>query len=53
MKGDVSKSLVFFLLVAGCFGANGKDRSIPPDDLVYCTVCHGVICSISFGGSFP
>ncbi|MBC8270497.1 MAG: c-type cytochrome [Gammaproteobacteria bacterium] len=42
MKGDVSKSLVFFLLVAGSFGANGKDRSIPPDDLVYCTVCHGV-----------
>ena len=42
MSDDLIKSLVFFLLIVGAPSANGKDQSIPPDDLVYCAVCHGV-----------
>ncbi len=39
---SLMKMMVFTMLLASGHGAAGKDKSIPPEDLVYCTVCHGV-----------
>jgi len=42
VKISVLKTLALILLAMGPIGVSGKDKSIPADDLVYCTVCHGV-----------
>lgn len=42
LKTGCSRIFVLCMLLISSSLASSKDNPVPPDDLVYCTVCHGV-----------